>query len=91
MARKPLGELDPLGERGRKVHVGHQNGISGRSENARPDRRPLSAVLFVAQDFPMSNKDLMYVSNAPATQIQKFLNLLLSTVYPIQGAVSLTK
>src|SRR6266481_4731733 len=42
--------------------------------------------LFVAQDFPMSNNDLMYVSNAPATQIQKFLNLLFTGLYPVLSA-----
>jgi len=46
---------------------------------------------FLVQNFPMQNKDVLYVANAPAAQLQKFLNLLLSTVYPIQGAVSLTK
>ena len=46
---------------------------------------------FLLQNFPMQNKDVLYVANAPAAQLQKFLNLLLSTVYPIQGAVSLTK
>jgi hypothetical protein len=29
--------------------------------------------------------------NAPAAQLQKFLNLVVSTVYPIQGVISLTK
>jgi polysaccharide export outer membrane protein len=46
---------------------------------------------FLAQNFPMENKDVLYVANAPAAQLQKFINLLLSTIYPIQGAVSLTK
>jgi len=46
---------------------------------------------FLLQNFPMQNKDVLYVANAPAAQLQKFLNLLVSTVYPIQGAVSLTK
>ena len=46
---------------------------------------------FVAQSFPMENKDVLYVANATAAQLQKFLNLVVSTVYPIQGAVSLTK
>jgi polysaccharide export outer membrane protein len=41
------------------------------------------ASLFVAQDFPMSNRDLLYVSNAPATQMQKFLNLVFTVIYPI--------
>jgi polysaccharide export outer membrane protein len=41
------------------------------------------ASFFVAQNFPMSNRDLLYISNAPATEIQKFLNLLFSVVFPI--------
>ena len=47
--------------------------------------------LFLVQNFPMENKDVLYVANAPAAQLQKFLNLLVSTIYPIQGAVTLTK
>jgi polysaccharide biosynthesis/export protein len=46
---------------------------------------------FLVQNFPMENKDVLYVANAPAAQLQKFLNLLVSTVYPIQGAVNLSK
>jgi polysaccharide export outer membrane protein len=46
---------------------------------------------FVAQNFPIENKDLLYVANAPAAELQKFLNLILSTVYPIQGAITLAK
>jgi polysaccharide export outer membrane protein len=46
---------------------------------------------FLAQEFPIDNKDVLYVSNASAAQLQKFLNLLVSTVYPIQGVVTLTK
>ena len=48
-------------------------------------------VFFLAQRFPVENKDVLYVANAPAAQLQKFINLLVSTIYPIQGAVSLTK
>jgi polysaccharide biosynthesis/export protein len=46
---------------------------------------------FVAQTFPMENKDILYVANARAAELQKFLTLLLSTVYPIQGAVTLAR
>jgi len=46
---------------------------------------------FVAQTFRIENKDLVYVANASAAQLQKFLNLVVSTVYPIQGVISLTK
>lgn len=46
---------------------------------------------FLAQNFPIEDKDLLYVANAPAAQLQKFLNLIVSTVYPIQGVISTTK
>jgi polysaccharide export outer membrane protein len=46
---------------------------------------------FLAQNFPMENKDVLYVANAPGAQLQKFINLLVSTIYPIQGVVTLTK
>jgi polysaccharide biosynthesis/export protein len=38
---------------------------------------------FLIQSFPMENKDVLYVSNAPITEIQKSLNVLFSVVYPI--------
>jgi polysaccharide export outer membrane protein len=38
---------------------------------------------FLIQSFPMENKDVLYVSNAPITEIQKSLNVLFSIVYPI--------
>jgi polysaccharide export outer membrane protein len=38
---------------------------------------------FLMQDFPIENKDILYVSNAPITEIQKFLNVLFSVAYPI--------
>lgn len=40
---------------------------------------------FVAQGFPIRNKDVMYVSNAPAAELQKFLNILTSVVFSAQG------
>jgi len=46
---------------------------------------------FLAQTFPMENKDVLYVADAPIAQVQKFLNLLLTTIYPIEGAVNLLK
>jgi polysaccharide export outer membrane protein len=44
---------------------------------------------FVAQSFPMKNKDVMYVSNAPAAELQKFLNILTSVVYTVATPVNL--
>jgi len=40
------------------------------------------ASFFIAQNFPMRNKDVLYVANAPAAELQKFLNLVGSVVYP---------
>lgn len=46
---------------------------------------------FVMQNFPISNKDVVYVSNAPAAELQKFLNLIFSVAYPILTTVQVTK
>lgn len=42
--------------------------------------------LFVSQSFPIQNKDVLYVANAPAAELQKFLNLVFSVIYPITAA-----
>ncbi|WP_449370449.1 polysaccharide biosynthesis/export family protein [Thiomonas sp.] len=42
------------------------------------------ATLFAAQSFPVENKDLIYVSDAPAADLQKVLNVVGSIVYPFQ-------
>jgi polysaccharide export outer membrane protein len=47
------------------------------------------ASFFVAQSFPMDNKDILYVSNAPGADLQKFLNIVLSAVYPIVNVINL--
>jgi polysaccharide biosynthesis/export protein len=41
---------------------------------------------FVMQSFPMEDRDVLYVSNAPVTEMQKFLNLLFTVAYPILTA-----
>jgi polysaccharide export outer membrane protein len=41
------------------------------------------AMFFVAQSFPIHNKDVLYVSTAPAAELQKFLNIMSSIVFPI--------
>ncbi len=41
-----------------------------------------AAAFFVAQDFPMRHKDVLYVANSPAVELQKFLNILGSVVAP---------
>lgn len=46
---------------------------------------------FVMQSFAMNNKDLLYVANAPAAELQKFLNLVVSVAYPVLTFKQLTK
>jgi polysaccharide export outer membrane protein len=46
---------------------------------------------FVAQSFMMDNKDLMYVSNAPIAELQKFLNVIFSAAYPLITGVQTFK
>lgn len=48
------------------------------------------AMFFVAQGFPIRNKDVLYVSNAPAAELQKFLNIMSSIVFPIYNLRTLT-
>lgn len=43
---------------------------------------------FVAQSFQMSNKDVLYISNAPITELQKFLNVLFSITFPLLNATT---
>lgn len=44
------------------------------------------ATFFVAQGFPIRNNDVMYVSNSPAAELQKFLNIIGSTLFPVAAA-----
>ena len=46
---------------------------------------------FVAQTFGMENKDLVYVSNAPISEIQKFANVIYTIVLPALSVGSLIK
>ncbi len=41
---------------------------------------------FLIQSFPIENKDILYVSNAPITEIEKFLNVLFTVAYPVLAA-----
>jgi polysaccharide export outer membrane protein len=41
---------------------------------------------FLIQNFWMENKDILYVSNAPVTEVQKALNVLFSVAYPVLAA-----
>jgi polysaccharide export outer membrane protein len=41
------------------------------------------ATFFAAQSFPIQNKDVLYVSNATAAELQKFFNLIVAVIYPL--------
>lgn len=43
------------------------------------------ATFFVAQSFPVRNKDVLYVSSAPLTDFQKFVNILSSMAFTFIG------
>ena len=49
------------------------------------------ASFFVAQTFQLNNKDLLYVSNAPVAELQKFLNVVFSIAYPVINATQTFK
>ena len=46
---------------------------------------------FVMQSFAVNNKDILYVSNAPAAELQKFLNLVFSVAYPVLTTIQVTR
>ncbi len=39
------------------------------------------ASFFVAQNFPMADKDMLYVSNAPSVQLQKFITMVFQSMF----------
>ncbi|CAK0767019.1 Capsule polysaccharide export outer membrane protein CtrA [Gammaproteobacteria bacterium] len=45
----------------------------------------------VAQNFPMRNKDVVYVSNASGAELQKFLNILTSSLFSVNSLITLTR
>ena len=44
------------------------------------------ASFFVAQSFPVRNGDVLYVSNSPAAELQKFIGIVTTTVGPVLDA-----
>lgn len=44
---------------------------------------------FVMQSFPIKDKDVLYIANAPTVELQKFLNLVFSITYPVLGTANL--
>jgi polysaccharide export outer membrane protein len=46
---------------------------------------------FWIQSFPVKDRDVLYVSNAPVWEVQKFMNLLFTLAYPVQTGVELAR
>jgi polysaccharide biosynthesis/export protein len=49
------------------------------------------ASFFVMQSFAIQNKDVVFVSNAPATELRKFLDLVFSVTFPVLSTIQLTR
>lgn len=49
------------------------------------------ASFFVAQSFPIHHQDVLYVSNAPAAELQKFLSIVTSIAAPVLGVINVTR
>jgi polysaccharide export outer membrane protein len=43
------------------------------------------ASFFVAQSFPIRNKDVLYVSSAPLADLQKFVSIVSSMAFSVIG------
>ena len=46
------------------------------------------ATFFIAQSFPIHDKDVLYVSNAPLADFQKFVSVVASTVLPVVTTIA---
>lgn len=46
------------------------------------------STFFVAQSFPIHDKDVLYVSNAPFADIQKFVSVVSSTIFPVAAVAT---
>ncbi|STY59584.1 polysaccharide export protein Wza [Mannheimia haemolytica] len=44
--------------------------------------------MFLLQRFPIQDKDIVYVSNAPLSEFQKFLRMIFSITSPITGTAN---
>jgi polysaccharide biosynthesis/export protein len=49
------------------------------------------SAFFVMQSFAINDKDVLYVSNSPTAELQKFLNLILSVAYPVLTVIPYVK
>ena len=50
-----------------------------------------AASLLVAQNFPIEDRDVLYISNAPGAELQKFLNMVSTIAAPAIAVRALTR
>ena len=49
------------------------------------------SAFFVAQSFKVKDKDVIYVANASSVEFSKFLNIMVSVIYPLVNAGNIVK
>ena len=49
------------------------------------------SAFFVAQSFKVKDKDVIYVANASSVEFNKFLNIMVSVIYPLVNAGTIAK
>jgi polysaccharide biosynthesis/export protein len=47
------------------------------------------ASFFVAQSFPINNQDVLYVSNSPAAELQKFISIVSMSVFSVDRTLNM--
>jgi polysaccharide biosynthesis/export protein len=47
------------------------------------------ATFLIAQNFPVRTRDVIYVANAPAVELQKFLSMLTSSIYTVDSLITI--
>lgn len=78
-----------------RAALGRQAPVAATPDNRVPVVYQLEldepASLLVAQQFPIRDKDVLYISNAPAAELQKFLNIVSSIATPILAVRALAR
>lgn len=46
------------------------------------------AAFFLIQQFPMQDRDVVYITNSPVAELQRFVNIVASTILPVATATS---
>jgi polysaccharide export outer membrane protein len=77
IARKLLPPENPLLQQGGMIPIVYRFNMLEASQ------------IFLAQRFPMRNRDILYVSNAPMAELQKMLQIVQSVTSPVVTGVGI--